>query len=79
MRLNIIDEKDLREKQAQTQWEFLKKYDEYSGRTSSDTYDVETLLMETGNEVVLGGPGMGKKHDVQEAFLPGGCHADSGR
>ena len=48
MRLNIIDEKDLREKQAQTQWEFLKKYDEYSGRTSSDTYDVETLLMETG-------------------------------
>lgn len=73
MRLNIINEKDLREKQAQTQWEFLKKYDEYSGRMSSDTYDVETLLLETGNKVVLGGPGMGKSTMCKKLF----CQADA--
>lgn len=73
MRLNIINEKDLREKQTQTQWEFLKKYDEYSGRMSSDTYDVETLLLETGNKVVLGGPGMGKSTMCKKLF----CQADA--
>lgn len=46
----------------------FEKYDEYSGRTSSDTYDVETLLMETGNEVVLGGPGMGKSTMCKKLF-----------
>lgn len=51
----------------------FEKYDEYSGRTSSDTYDVETLLMETGNEVVLGGPGMGKSTMCKKLF----CQADA--
>lgn len=51
----------------------FEKYDEYSGRMSSDTYDVETLLLETGNKVVLGGPGMGKSTMCKKLF----CQADA--
>ena len=75
MKLNIITEEELQKKQAETQWDFLKKYDEYSGRQNRHTYDVETLLLEAGNKVVLGGPGMGKSTLCKKLF----CQAESMR
>lgn len=72
LRLKIMNEADIREKQTQTQWEFLKQYDEYSGRGNEQTYDVDTLLLEPGNKVVLGGPGMGKSTMCKKLF----CQAE---
>lgn len=72
LRLKIMNEADIREKQTQTQWEFLKQYDEYSGRGNEQTYDVDMLLLEPGNKVVLGGPGMGKSTMCKKLF----CQAE---
>lgn len=72
MRLNIMTSEDIRKKQTETQWEFLKQYDEYSSRRNSSTYDVETLLVEQGNKVVLAGPGMGKSTLCKKLF----CQAE---
>ncbi|MDD6207991.1 MAG: SMEK domain-containing protein [Clostridiales bacterium] len=72
MRLNIMTEEEIQKKQAETQWEFLRQYDEYSSRSSNHTYDVETLLVEPGNKVVLAGPGMGKSTLCKKLF----CQAE---
>ncbi len=48
MRLNIMTEEDIQKKQTETQWEFLRQYDEYSSRRDNSTYYAETLLVEPG-------------------------------
>lgn len=68
MKLSIITEKDIEKKQTKTQWDFLRRYNEYSGRRDDSIYDVETLLIESGNKVVLAGPGMGKSTLCKKLF-----------
>ena len=72
MQLNIMTEEDMQKKQTETQWDFLKQYDEYSGTRNNSTYDVDTLLIEPGNKVVLAGPGMGKSTLCKKLF----CQAE---
>ena len=69
IKLNILTEEEIKQKQTETQWNFLNQYDEYSGRRSVDTYDAETLMIESGNKVVLAGPGMGKSTLCKKLFL----------
>lgn len=80
MRLDIMTSEEIRKKQTETQWEFLRQYDEYSSRRNSSTYDVETLLVEQGNKVVLAGPGMGKSTLCKKFFCQAELmHIDGGR